>query len=93
MDVIVHASDHEPFGIVVIEAMALGKPVVAGDAAGPTEIITDGVNGLLTPYGDAAALAQRRLPLPGAAGICRACSARRRGCGHRSSPQRATRTI
>ncbi len=58
MDVFVHASDHEPFGIVVIEAMALGKPVVAGNAAGPTEVITDGVNGLLTPYGDAPALAQ-----------------------------------
>ena len=58
MDVIVHASDHEPFGIVVIEAMALGKPVVAGDAAGPTEIITEGVNGLLTPFGDAPALAR-----------------------------------
>ena len=57
MDVIVHASDHEPFGIVVIEAMALGKPVVAGNAAGPTEVITDGVHGLLTPYGDAPALA------------------------------------
>ena len=57
MDVIVHASDHEPFGIVVIEAMALGKPVVAGNTAGPTEVITDGVNGLLTPYGDADALA------------------------------------
>lgn len=58
MDVVVHASDREPFGIVVIEAMALGKPVVAGDAAGPTEIITDGVNGLLSPYGDAPALAR-----------------------------------
>lgn len=58
MDVIVHASDHEPFGIVVIEALALGKPVIAGDAAGPTEIITEGVNGLLAPYGNAPALAQ-----------------------------------
>ncbi len=58
MDIVVHASDHEPFGIVVIEAMALGKPVIAGDAAGPTEIITNGVNGLLTPYGDAPALAR-----------------------------------
>jgi len=58
MDVVVHASDREPFGIVVIEALALGKPVVAGDAAGPTEIITDGVDGLLTRYGDAPALAQ-----------------------------------
>ena len=57
MDIIVHASDHEPFGIVVIEAMALGKPVVAGNTAGPTEVITDGVHGLLTPFGDASALA------------------------------------
>ena len=58
MDVIVHASDHEPFGIVVIEAMALGKPTIAGNTAGPTEIITDGVDGLLTPFEDAPALAQ-----------------------------------
>lgn len=57
MDVFVHASDNEPFGIVIIEAMALGKPVIAGDVGGPTEIITDGVNGLLTPYEDAEALA------------------------------------
>jgi glycosyltransferase involved in cell wall biosynthesis len=61
MDVFVHASDNEPFGIVIIEAMALGKPVVAGAAGGPTEIITDGVNGLLTPYGDADALASALL--------------------------------
>ncbi|MBW4615433.1 MAG: glycosyltransferase [Desmonostoc vinosum HA7617-LM4] len=57
MDVFVHASDQEPFGIVIIEAMALGKPVIAGNAGGPTEIITNGVNGMLTPYGDAAQLA------------------------------------
>lgn len=57
MDVFVHASDKEPFGIVIIEAMALGKPIIAGNAGGPTEIITDGVNGLLTPYGDADKLA------------------------------------
>ncbi len=56
MDMIVHASDNEPFGIVIIEAMALGKPVIAGNRGGPTEIITDGVHGLLTPYGDAEAL-------------------------------------
>lgn len=57
MDIFVHASDQEPFGIVIIEAMALGKPVIAGNAGGPTEIITDGVNGLLTPYGNSEALA------------------------------------
>ncbi len=58
MDVVVHASDAEPFGMVIIEAMALGKPVVAGDAGGPTEIVTHGVDGLLTSYGDATALAE-----------------------------------
>lgn len=57
MDIVVHASDREPFGIVVIEAMALGKPVVAGAEGGPSETITPGVDGLLSPYGDAAALA------------------------------------
>jgi glycosyltransferase involved in cell wall biosynthesis len=57
MDVFVHASDHEPFGIVAIEAMALGKPVIAGAAGGPTEIISDGENGVLVPYGDDESLA------------------------------------
>jgi glycosyltransferase involved in cell wall biosynthesis len=57
MDIIVHASDNEPFGIVVVEAMALGKPVVAGAAGGPTEIITPEVDGLLAPYEHSAELA------------------------------------
>jgi glycosyltransferase involved in cell wall biosynthesis len=58
MDVIVHASDQEPFGIVVIEAMALAKPVVATDRAGPREIVTHGIDGFLTPYGDPNSLAR-----------------------------------
>lgn len=40
-------SPAEPFGIVVIEAMAAGAPVIAIDNAGPKEIITHGTNGLL----------------------------------------------
>lgn len=51
-DVVVHASDHEPFGMVVVEAMALGKPTIAGASGGPLEIITNGVNGLLVGYED-----------------------------------------
>jgi glycosyltransferase involved in cell wall biosynthesis len=58
MDIIVHASDREPFGIVVVEAMALGKPVVAGTDGGPAEVITPNVDGLLAPYGDVPALAR-----------------------------------
>jgi glycosyltransferase involved in cell wall biosynthesis len=58
MDVVIHASEEEPFGMVVIEAMALGRPVVASDQAGPREIITHGVNGLLWRHGDVESLAR-----------------------------------
>jgi glycosyltransferase involved in cell wall biosynthesis len=57
MDVVVHASSQEPWGLVILEAMALGKPVVASDSGGPAEIITSGVNGLLVPPGNSRQLA------------------------------------
>jgi glycosyltransferase involved in cell wall biosynthesis len=59
MDVLVHASiTPEPFGQVVIEGMSVQLPVVASRGGGPEEIITDGVDGLLYPRGDVAALAE-----------------------------------
>jgi glycosyltransferase involved in cell wall biosynthesis len=63
MDVVVHASEIEPFGLVVVEAMALQKPLVSVNRGGPTEVITDGVDGLLTPFGDVQALASAVLHL------------------------------
>jgi glycosyltransferase involved in cell wall biosynthesis len=56
MDIFVHASDREPFGIVVLEAMSLGKPVIATKPGGPEEIIEDQKNGILVPFGDAGAV-------------------------------------
>jgi glycosyltransferase involved in cell wall biosynthesis len=58
LDVLVHASTiAEPFGQVVAEGMAAGLAVLATAAGGPTEIVTDGVDGLLYPPGDVRALA------------------------------------
>jgi glycosyltransferase involved in cell wall biosynthesis len=58
LDVCVHATDGEPFGLVLVEAMALGKPLVATALGGPVEIVEEGVSGLLVPPGDDEALAE-----------------------------------
>ena len=58
LDLLLHPAEREPFGRVLIEAMALGKPVVAVNAAGPKEIVENGVTGLLVPPDDAQALAE-----------------------------------
>ncbi len=63
LDMVVVASWHEPFGLVVIEAMACGKPVVATDAGGIPEIITPGQDGLLFPPRDDVRLAEHLLRL------------------------------
>ncbi|WP_240207228.1 glycosyltransferase family 4 protein [Vibrio sp. CyArs1] len=49
----------EPFGLVVIEAMAIGIPVIASDAGGPKEIISDGITGSLFEIGNSKALAKK----------------------------------
>jgi phosphatidyl-myo-inositol alpha-mannosyltransferase len=48
----------ESFGMVLTEAFAAGRPVVASDIAGYRGVVTDGVDGLLIPRGDATALAE-----------------------------------
>ena len=64
MDVLVNASDPEPFGIVLLEAMARGVAVVAVDRGGPREIVESGVSGVLARSGDPAhALADAIEPL------------------------------
>jgi glycosyltransferase involved in cell wall biosynthesis len=48
----------ETFGIVVIEAMSMGRPVIASRIGGLSDVIIDGENGFLVPPGDAVALKQ-----------------------------------
>jgi glycosyltransferase involved in cell wall biosynthesis len=56
-ELLVHPAHSEGFGLVIIEAMAAGRPVVSTRSGGPEEIVEDGVSGLLVPVGDPAALA------------------------------------
>ena len=66
MDILVHASiNPEPFGLVVVEAMAAGLAVVAAAPGGPAEVVEDGVTGLLYPTADVRALADALRTLAG----------------------------
>lgn len=63
MDVFVHPGDPEPFGLVNIEAMAMGKPVIAFAHGALPEIVLDRETGLLVSAGDEAALAEAVIAL------------------------------
>jgi glycosyltransferase involved in cell wall biosynthesis len=57
-DVFVLPSPAEPFGLVLLEAMALGKPAIATQAGGPLEIVVPEETGLLVPPSSPEALAE-----------------------------------
>jgi glycosyltransferase involved in cell wall biosynthesis len=58
LDIVVHASTSpEPFGLVIAEAMACARAVIASDAGGAREIFTRGIDALGHPPGDREALA------------------------------------
>jgi glycosyltransferase involved in cell wall biosynthesis len=63
MDVLVNASDPEPFGIVLLEGMASAVPVVAVDSGGPPDVIEHGKTGQLARSGAPEALADALEPL------------------------------
>ncbi len=54
---LVHPAWSEGYGLVLLEAMGLGLPVIAAAASGPAEVVRDGDNGLLVPVRDPPALA------------------------------------
>jgi glycosyltransferase involved in cell wall biosynthesis len=79
-DLFVHPSDHEGTPNAVLEAMALETPTVATDAGGTSELMHDGVHGLIVPCRDRAALAEAMVKalIDRPAALARAAAARRR---------------
>jgi glycosyltransferase involved in cell wall biosynthesis len=59
MTIVVHPSTSEGFGLVVAEAMALGKPVIATRVGALRELVRDGVNGFAFDVGDVDTLTDR----------------------------------
>jgi D-inositol-3-phosphate glycosyltransferase len=57
-DVVAVPSRYESFGLVAVEAMATGTPVVASAVGGLTFTVNNGVSGILVPYGEPRALAR-----------------------------------
>ena len=47
LDILIHTADEEPFGLVLVEALMRGVPVIAPAAGGPREIVRDGIDGVL----------------------------------------------
>jgi phosphatidylinositol alpha-mannosyltransferase len=70
----------ESFGMVLTEAFAAGTPVVASDIAGYRDVVRDGLDGVLTPRGDARTLAEalRRMALDRSRRVGMAAAARER---------------
>ncbi len=64
-DIFVHPSYHEGLSLSVVEAAMLGKPIIATDAGGNPEVITDGQSGILVPPKDPDALTRAMLKLAG----------------------------
>jgi glycosyltransferase involved in cell wall biosynthesis len=62
-DIFLHCSITETFGLVVLESMASGVPVVARDEGGPSEIVADGKSGYLVPPSDLDGFVEKVLKL------------------------------
>jgi len=63
IDIFCLPSLQQGFGVIMLEAMALGRPAIASGVGGILSIIEDNVNGLVVPPSDSRALADRILEL------------------------------
>jgi len=62
-DFLVLPSDEEPFPLVLLEAMAHGKPIIGSDAVGPSTIIEDGQTGFVVSRGNVQGFANAAVKL------------------------------
>lgn len=62
-DLMLHPATVEPFGIVLLEGMRAGLPIVASRVGGIPEVVADNESGLLVPPGDTTALETATLQL------------------------------
>jgi glycosyltransferase involved in cell wall biosynthesis len=94
-DAFVLPSKVESFGLVLLEAMSVAKPVVATAAGGPLEIVDQGVTGLLVPPSDPGALAAalRTLILDPAARTAMGGRGRQRFLDHFTADRMAAETL
>jgi glycogen synthase len=92
-DILVVPSRYEPFGMVVLEGMLHGLPIIAGGIGGPADIVEHGTTGLLFPPRDVEALAAALRRLVGNAeerrrmGITAALEVRRKWLWQRLVPE------
>lgn len=89
-----HAAHQEPLGRVLLEALAVGTPVVATRVGGTPEIVHNGVSGRLVPASDAEALAAALIEtLENRAASRRFAAAGRERIREDFAPERATRAV
>ena len=58
-DIMVHPTYREGFGKVLQEGLAMGLPIITTDVPGPSEVVEEGISGMLAPSQDADALKER----------------------------------
>ncbi len=95
LDIFAFPSIKEGLGVALLEAMAAGLPVVASRAGGVGEVVEDGRSGILTPPGDASAIAAALATLAGDRGRAQrfGAEARARACRRFSMAAMARETV
>lgn len=83
----------ETFGLTLLEAMAFGVPVIAPPVGGPTELVSEGVDGFLIDSRDHAALATAVERLADDAALCRRMSGAARAAAGRFGPDQFHRSV